>query len=80
MPPMALKEQWTDEEFLGYFELHSRTDLALFHRKHVERLLKMAGQKVPESLKEWTSVHDDVADPLIAQARGNIAVDHVHRL
>lgn len=72
--------EWSDEEFLGYFELHSRTDLALFHRGHVERLLKMAGQPIPAGLGEWTSVRHDVADPLIAQARAVLAVDHVHRL
>jgi hypothetical protein len=71
--------EWSDEEFLGYFELHSRTPLALFHRGHVERLLRMAGQAIP-GLGEWTSVHEDVADPLIAQARANIAVDYVHKL
>lgn len=75
-----MSKDWSDEEFLGYFELHSRTPLALFHRGHVERLLKMAGQEVPPHLGEWTSVHDDVADTLIAQALANLAVDHVHRL
>jgi len=74
------QDEWSDEDFLGYFELHCRTDLALFHRKHVERLFKLAGQQIPEKLREWIPVHDDVADPLIARARGNIAVDHVHRL
>lgn len=72
--------EWTDEEFLGYFELHSRTERALFHRGHVERLLKMAGRPVPERLGEWMAVHDEVADPLIAQARANVIVDHVHKL
>jgi hypothetical protein len=73
-------KEWSDDEFLGYFELHCRTPLALFHRGHVERLLRMAGHAVPGRLGEWTSVHNDVADPLIAQARANIAVDHVHKL
>lgn len=75
-----MAEEWTDDEFLGYFELHSRTPLALFHRKHVERLLKMAGVEPNPRLGEWTAVHADVAEPLVLQARARIAVDHVHKL
>lgn len=80
-------DEWDDEFFLGYFSLHAATDLALFHRKHVERLLKLAGQDVPPNLREWLSVHSPAADPLIAEARRRLAeaealraVDHAHNL
>lgn len=75
-----MAEEWSDDEFLGYFELHAPTPLALFARGHVVRLLKMAGVKPNPNLGEWTSVHSDVADPLIAEARARLAVDFVHKL
>jgi hypothetical protein len=80
-------EEWDDEFFLGYFSLHAETELALFHRKHVERLLKLAGKDVPPRMREWLSVHSETADPLIAEARKRLAeaeaeraVDYVHDL
>ncbi len=82
-----MAEEWTDDDFLGYCQLHARTELALFHRGHVERLLRLAGKEVPTHLREWTSVHSEAADPLIAEARRILAekraleaVEHVHRL
>jgi hypothetical protein len=73
-------DNWSDDEFLGYFELHARTELALFCRAHVVRLLKMAGHEPSSRLGEWISVHSEVADPLIAEARARLAVDFVHKL
>lgn len=35
-------EEWSDEEFLGYVEIHSRTERALFSGAHVLRFLKLA--------------------------------------
>lgn len=43
-----VRDDWDDESFLGYVEIHSRTELALFHRDHAIRLIKLAGQD-PES-------------------------------
>lgn len=34
---------WSDEEFLGYVDLHCETDQHLFSREHVQRLLRLAG-------------------------------------
>jgi hypothetical protein len=59
----------TDEDLLGYFEIHSRTERALVHRDMVVRLLELAGREVPSDLIEWIAVHHDVADPLVAEAR-----------
>jgi hypothetical protein len=59
----------SDEDLLGYFEIHSRTERALFHRGHVVRLLELAGREVPQDLPEWIGVHIDMADPLVKEAR-----------
>lgn len=70
--------EWSDDEFLGYFSLHATTPRALFHRDHVVRLLKMAGQPIPTSLSEWIAVRSDIADPLIEQAHSLKLVEEVH--
>lgn len=59
-----------DERFIGYCELHSRTERALFHRQHVERLFALAGE--PANLTpnlQWFTMREDVADPLAKLAR-----------
>ena len=62
-----------DDDLLGYFEIHSRTELALFHRGHVTRLFELAGRDVPADLPKWLSVRYDVADPLVKEARAKAA-------
>jgi hypothetical protein len=62
----------TDEGFLLYVDLHSETDLALFSRRDVIRLLTLA--RIPEDTwrvpgRSFISVHSDVARPLIERAR-----------
>lgn len=64
-----MSKDWTDDSFLGYVELHSRTERALFHRVHVARLFKLAGKPEPAGLPEWMSVREDVAIPLVRSAR-----------
>jgi hypothetical protein len=58
-----------NDDFLGYFELHSRTDRALFHRDQIVRLFELAGRDAPADLIEWMSVHHEVSDPLVKEAR-----------
>lgn len=68
-------EGLTDEQFLGYVDEHSRTDLALFHRDHVARLLTLAGVDLPTDLSRrdfWTVEHD-VADVYIKMATTRLA-------
>lgn len=68
---MKPKEDWSDEEFLGYVDLHSRTERALFHAEHVRRLYKMAGRPAPSGLgeNEFVAVYHDHAERLIKLAR-----------
>jgi hypothetical protein len=63
--------EMNDEELLGYAMIHSRTDLALFHRGHVKRLLELAGRPVPEMIdaREFWSLDWEVVEPLVKEAR-----------
>jgi hypothetical protein len=61
----------TDEDLLGYFEIHSRTERALFCKEDVKRLLELSGRST-QNTEHWPSfmsVRANIADPLIAQAR-----------
>jgi hypothetical protein len=64
----------TDDELLGYAQLHSRTERALFHKGHVRRLLELAGRKVPDMLdqREFWSIDQYDMDPLVKEARERI--------
>lgn len=62
---------WDDETFLGYVELHSKTERALFHKVHIERLLKLAGVFMFPLEGTWLAVHNDAAQPLVDIARRN---------
>jgi hypothetical protein len=59
---------WTDKELLGYIDLHSRTERALLHIDHINRLLELAGR--PRiSGGGFYALHYEEAAPLIAEAR-----------
>lgn len=65
----------SDEGFLLYVDLHCETDLALFSRHDVFRLLKLACVN-PKSYsiadRSFLSIHADFARPLIRRARRNL--------
>lgn len=52
----------TDSELIGYCELHCKTERALFHADHVNRMLELAGH--PEGyvhrVTGWLSVHEEM--------------------
>jgi hypothetical protein len=62
---------WTDEELISYFEIHSRTERALFAKEHVARLMKLGGS--PElhldRVPSFIPVHAAEADLLIKRKR-----------
>ena len=62
-------EMMNDEQFLGYFSLHSRTERALFHRDDINRLMRLVGNEELTELPEWVAVRNEIADPLIERAR-----------
>lgn len=62
----------TDDGFLFYVWLHSRTERALFSRQQVLRLLTLAN--VPDGqysipMGRFMAVHFEVAKPLLERAR-----------
>ena len=64
-----------DEDLLGYFEIHSRTERALFHRDHVARLLKLAGENSTLGhVAEFIAVGYEMSDPLVARARTRLKI------
>lgn len=62
-------KDFSDEELLGYAEIHSKTERALFSQKHANRLLEMAGQ--PGRVQGWVSIGEVDADVLISASRAN---------
>ncbi len=67
------RTDWTDEQFLSYVDLHSRTPRALFSRMHAERLYRLAGRELDEHVRnssaQWVSMkHEDIAE-VLAEAR-----------
>lgn len=62
-------EIWTDEQFLGYFDLHSRTERALFSTEHISRLFSLAGKEFRNDARlEWMAFHHENAVGLIEEA------------
>jgi hypothetical protein len=64
----------TGEEFLGYVEIHCRTELALFHKAHIYQLFAMAGKRkeldqLSYPLPNFISMRLEVALPLVGLAR-----------
>lgn len=70
-----MSDDWTDEEFLDYVDLHSRTDLHLFSKEHARRLAKLSGAHVYEPLPEFVHINQWNATKLIAAAKERIAAE-----
>jgi len=61
-----------DEQFLGYVEIHSETDRALFHINDVNRFLKLAGDNRRVTYPEFIAMHSYDINDLLIQARKNV--------
>jgi hypothetical protein len=60
----------TDEELIGYCESHCTTERALFHSKHINRMIILAGRGEHDAkLDGWYSMHSDMQN-LVDMARG----------
>lgn len=64
----------SDEEFLGYVDIHSQTPRHLFSKEHVFRLLEMAGvnpefMDIRPPIPDFIPIDDHEARELIAMAR-----------
>jgi len=70
---MTTPPDWTDEHLLGYVELHSQTERALFHVGHLNRLLELAGNPGRFAGNGFSDLHYQDAKPLIEAARRRLA-------
>lgn len=78
-------EDWTDKEFLEYVLAHSKTERALFHASYYRRLMKLVGICPAERTIYGTvldpdgtvTIHHDVAQDLVAVARGEKTVEDI---
>lgn len=64
----------TDEELPEYAIIHCQTPVAAFHKIHVERLLRMAGDMeeadaVNKSIQEWFYLGEGVIYPIVKKIR-----------
>ena len=62
----------TDDELPGYCEIHCRTERALFHSSHLNRMLALAGHPpgYHKTVRDgWHTVYSESMDPLIKLAR-----------
>lgn len=62
----------TDEELLGYCELHCRTDVALFHIDQVRRVCVIADVDLDPFWPNWCSVGETTMLPLVEKARARL--------
>ncbi len=51
----------TDEELIGYCEIHCETERALFHANDINRMFVLAGEPDP-NLTGWYSVHEEMEE------------------
>lgn len=68
-----MSQNWTDKELLGYCEIHCKTERALFHADHVNRVIALAGmcdQFLP--VVGWVSVHGEMQE-LVDLARARLS-------
>lgn len=69
----------TDEELPGYCLLHCETEIGAFHKKHIARLLRMAGQtedaaKV-EAGRNWYYLGPNAIRPVVKKIPGYESIE-----
>jgi hypothetical protein len=65
----------TDDELIGYADIHCETPRAIFHVNHINRLIRLAGN--PNGLQEFEHnpdspffhAHENFIKPLVKLAR-----------
>lgn len=59
----------TDEELPGYALLHCETEIGAFHKKHIARLLRMAGREEEavnvDNGRDWYYLGPNAIRPLV---------------
>jgi hypothetical protein len=78
-PELSKDPLASDHEFLGYCELHCKTERALFSKQHIDRLMRLAGGLPTTDSAEWRAMHEDVAMPLIKEARSRLTAEKLNQ-
>jgi N-acetyl-anhydromuramyl-L-alanine amidase AmpD len=65
--------EMTDEEFIGYCDIHCGTPRALFSGAQINRLARLAMRLEPRHPEnEWLAAHEDTVKPLVKLAREHL--------
>ena len=62
--------EMTDEQLLNYVWYHSKTERALFHGDHINRVLELAGDE--RRVPGWREWHAEYAQPVVTIARAKL--------
>lgn len=57
---MTKWEDWSDEDFIGYCELHCQTQRALFSGDQINRMARLARLDIHYPREQWLSMHQDM--------------------
>jgi hypothetical protein len=79
---MTKDDEMTDQQFLGYVELHSKTPRALFSNSDVCRFLVLAGEQdiavaLHFGFSGFTPMHYDEIQGFLEQARKRLEVKRI---
>jgi len=66
-----MTEEWTNEELIRYCEQHCKTEVAMFHKSHISRMMLLAGYSEPQLLNDYYSMHEEM-ETLCKKARENL--------
>lgn len=77
---MATEEPFkTPEELLEYCRMHSRTERALFHKDHIQKVYELAGKQMPalpEQMPNFVTVREESMDNLVGAAYARLSKLH----
>ena len=66
--------EMSDAQFVSYMDMHSRTERALFHKDHINRLLALAGEE-PDEVHEWQAWHYHDMKPILDKVRSRLEAE-----
>jgi hypothetical protein len=81
---IAKTDDLTDDELPIYCHSHCQTEVAAFHKRHIVRLLKLAGddeaaESIERSPKEWYHLGERAIFPIVERIRTKQAEERQHQ-
>jgi hypothetical protein len=65
--------EWSDDELIGYCDIHCESERALFSAEMIQRMQRLAGIEPQIELEGFYSMHEDMKT-LCAEARYNLSM------